>query len=233
MGLGLGINLTKRVVSAPYTWIPTDVNGLAVWHRNGTDYTSVTQWDDSSGNNNHALQETEGNQAAELSGGLYFDGDNDYYEYSENIDLASEDSFTMAIVYNLDATVVKNTIWSKDANNAFIEFKDAGTVKCNYSSSVVELSGGTHTAGSVRSMIITRLGATGAHKMYEGSDTVVATGTQTGAATFSNLGVRNDNDRWFDGKIYEVMIWDNVNFKGDNLSNLIQYINNVQNSIIL
>jgi hypothetical protein len=231
MGLGLGMNLTKGAVSEAFTWIPTDVAGLAVWHRNGTDYTDVAQWDDSSGNNNHAIQETAENQAEESDGGLYFNGSSDYYEYTESIDLASDDSFTMAIVYNLDSTDVKNTIWSKDANNAFIEFKDADTVKFNYSSSIVELDGGTHTADSVRSMIVTRLGASGAHKLYEGSSTAVTTGTQTGAATFVNLGVRNDNDRWFDGKIYEVMIWDNVNFKGDNLDNLIQYINNVQNSI--
>jgi len=229
LGLGNSI-ITGGALEEPFTWVPTDVAGLAVWHRNDTNV-AVGQWNDQSGNSNHAVQGTSGNQAAVSDGGLHFDGSDDYYEYSSTVDLASGDSHTIAIVYNLDSTSVKNTIFSKNANNTFVEFFDADTVRFNYSGDQMNLNGGTHTAGSTRSMIITRKGSDGVHKLYEGSSTVVATATQTGVAVFQNLGVRNDSDRWFDGKIYEVMIWDNVEFSGTNLDNLIQYINNVTDSI--
>ena len=229
--LGLGNTIPGgTVLESAFTWIPSDVAGLTVWHRNNTNV-AVGQWNDQSGNNRHAVQSTSGNQAAVSDGGLYFDGTDDYYEYDAAVNIGNSEAYTLAIVYNLDSTSVKNTVFSKNANSTFFEFFDADTLRINYVGSSIQLNNGTHTAGSTRSLIVTRAATTGAHKLYEGSDTVVATATQTGVGEWENLGVRNDNDRWFDGKIYEVMVWDNVEMTGTNLDNLIQYINNVENSI--
>ena len=123
-------------------------------------------------------------------------------------------------------------VFSKDANSTFFEFFDADTVRINYGGNVINLNGGTHEAGSDRILVVTRAATTGAHALYEnGSDTATTTGTQTGIAIWENLGIRNDNDRPFNGKIYEVMVWDNVTLTGDDLTNLNTYLTNVRNSL--
>ena len=53
--LGLGNSVTYNATSYDdFTWVPTDVDGLVLWHKNDptTDTISVAQWNDSSGNNN-------------------------------------------------------------------------------------------------------------------------------------------------------------------------------------
>ena len=226
--LGLGNNITSKKGS-PFTWIPTDKAGLVLWHRNDTNV-AVGRWDDQSDNDRHAAQSASESQAAVSDGGLHFDGSNDYYEYSSAMNIGSSEAYTLALVYNLDSTSVKNTVFSKDANSTFFEFFNANTLRVNYVGSSIQLNNGTFTAGSTRSLIVTR-STSGTHKLYEGSTTVVDTADQTGVAEWENLGVRNDSDRWFDGKIYEVMVWDGVEFSGNELNNLIKYINNVQGSI--
>ena len=57
--LGLGIDLPNRVDRKP--WSPTDINGLALYLKNGR--ATAAQWDDSSGNANHAAQSSSGSQA--------------------------------------------------------------------------------------------------------------------------------------------------------------------------
>jgi len=229
--LGLGNSITSGVALDEFTWIPTDVDGLVVWHRNNTSV-DVGQWNDSSGNNNHATQSTSGNQASVDKGGLHFDGSDDFYEYSTQLNIGNTEGYTLAIVYHLDSTSNKSVVFSKDANSTFFEFFDADTLRINYGGNVINLSGGTHEAGSDRILVVTRAATTSAHALYEnGSDTAVTTGTQAGIAIWENLGIRNDNDRPFNGKIYEVMVWDNVTLSGSDLTNLNTYLTNVRNSL--
>ena len=229
--LGLGNSINSGVALDEFTWIPTDVDGLVVWHRNNTSV-DVGQWNDSSGNNNHATQSTSGNQASVDKGGLHFDGSDDFYEYSTQLNIGNTEGYTLAIVYHLDSTSNKSVVFSKDANSTFFEFFDADTLRINYGGNVINLSGGTHEAGSDRILVVTRAATTSAHALYEnGSDTAVTTGTQAGIAIWENLGIRNDNDRPFNGKIYEVMVWDNVTLSGSDLTNLNTYLTNVRNSL--
>ena len=229
--LGLGNSITSGVALDEFTWIPTDVDGLVVWHRNNTSV-DVGQWNDSSGNNNHATQSTSGNQASVDKGGLHFDGSDDFYEYSTQLNIGNTEGYTLAIVYHLDSTSNKSVVFSKDANSTFFEFFDADTLRINYGGNVINLSGGTHEAGSDRILVVTRAATTSAHALYEnGSDTATTTGTQAGIAIWENLGIRNDNDRPFNGKIYEVMVWDNVTLSGSDLTNLNTYLTNVRNSL--
>mgnify|MGYP003150636699 CR=1 FL=1 len=213
LGLGNSITYNAPLYDA-FTWVPTDVSGLVLWHRNDTNI-AVGQWNDSSGNNNHAVQSTAGNQAAIERGGFHFDGTDDFYEYSTQLNIGESEAYTLAIVYKLDVidTSNKATIFSKDANSTFFEFFDSDTVRINYNGNVVNLNGGSH-------------------KLYEnGSDTVVTTATKKGVALWENLGIRNDNDRAFNGRIYEVMVWDNVEFSGADLTNLNTYLTNVKNDL--
>ena len=229
--LGLGNSITSGVALDEFTWVPTDVDGLVLWHRNNTGV-SVSQWNDSSGSSNPAVQSTSGNQASVDKGGLHFDGSDDFYEYDTQLNIGNTEGYTLAIVYHLDSHSVKNVVFSKDANSTFFEFFDADTVRINYGGNVINLNGGTHESGTDNILVVTRAKTTSAHALYEnGSDTVVATGTQSGIAIWENLGIRNDNDRPFNGKIYEVMVWDNVTLTGDDLTNLNTYLTNVRNSL--
>jgi len=231
LGLGNSITYNAPLYDDAFTWEPTDISGLVLWHKNNTDI-AVGQWNDSSGNNNHAVQSTSGNQASIDKGGFHFDGTDDFYEYSTQLNIGAVEAYTLAIVYHLDTNSSKSVVFSKDANSTFFEFFDSDTVRINYNGSVINLNGGNHTAGSDRILVVTRAATSGAHRTFEGgSDTGVATGTQTGVAIWENLGIRNDNDRPFNGKIYEIMVWDNVNISGEDLTNLNTYLTNVKNSL--
>ena len=228
--LGLGNSITSSAFYDDVSWAPTDVDGLVIWHKNDTNI-AVGQWNDSSGNNNHATQSTSGNQASIDKGGFHFDGSDDYYEYGTQLNIGASEGYTLAMVYHLDSHSVKNVVFSKDANSTFFEFFDGDTVRINYGGNVVNLNGGTHEAGSDRILVVTRE-SDGTHRLFEnGSDTQVTTGSQTGAAVWENFGIRNDNDRPFNGKIYEVMVWDNVTLGGSDLTNLNTYLKNVRTGL--
>jgi|TARA_R100000479_G_scaffold173852_1_gene120747 hypothetical protein len=112
MGLGLGLGATLGYT--PFTL--TSVSSLALWLQNGVGVT-VGQWDDSSGNNNHATQGTSGNQAAVSGGGLDFEeGETDHYDLASAITIAENQGFCFAIVLNQE-TDTNNTILSKDTND--------------------------------------------------------------------------------------------------------------------
>ena len=228
--LGLGNSITSSAFYDDVSWAPTDVDGLVIWHKNDTNI-AVGQWNDSSGNNNHATQSTSGNQASIDKGGFHFDGSDDYYEYGTQLNIGASEGYTLAMVYHLDSHSVKNVVFSKDANSTFFEFFDGDTVRINYGGNVVNLNGGTHEAGSDRILVVTRE-SDGTHRLFEnGSDTQVTTGSQTGAVVWENFGIRNDNDRPFNGKIYEIMVWDNVTLGGSDLTNLNTYLKNVRNGL--
>ena len=228
--LGLGKSISSSAFYDDVSWAPTDVDGLVIWHKNDTNI-AVGQWNDSSGNNNHATQSTSGNQASIDKGGFHFDGSDDYYEYGTQLNIGASEGYTLAMVYHLDSHSVKNVVFSKDANSTFFEFFDGDTVRINYGGNVVNLNGGTHEAGSDRILVVTRE-SDGTHRLFEnGSDTQVTTGSQTGAAVWENFGIRNDNDRPFNGKIYEIMVWDNVTLGGSDLTNLNTYLKNVRNGL--
>ena len=228
--LGLGNSITSSAFYDDVSWAPTDVDGLVIWDKNDTNI-AVGQWNDSSGNNNHATQSTSGNQASIDKGGFHFDGSDDYYEYGTQLNIGASEGYTLAMVYHLDSHSVKNVVFSKDANSTFFEFFDGDTVRINYGGNVVNLNGGTHEAGSDRILVVTRE-SDGTHRLFEnGSDTQVTTGSQTGAAVWENFGIRNDNDRPFNGKIYEIMVWDNVTLGGSDLTNLNTYLKNVRNGL--
>tara|TARA_A100001515_G_scaffold142027_1_gene140013 strand:- start:1005 stop:1754 length:750 start_codon:yes stop_codon:yes gene_type:complete len=248
LGLGVGFYRLGGNNYVPSDWKPSNTDNarfLKLWHRKGLDYVphpysysnlSQSQWDDSSGEDNHAIQNTSGNQAALTtggSGGLHFDGVDDYYEYSTEITISSGEAYTLALVYKLDTSGsgTKHTVFSKDANSTFFEFFSDSQLRINYAGSPITLGSGTYTHGTVRTLIVTR-DASGAHSVYnDGSDTAVTTGTQDGVAVWQNLGIRNDNDRPFDGQMFEVIVYDGVEFTGTELTDLNTYLTGLANSI--
>ena len=93
--LGLG----NSVGNKNYQWQPNLVGAdLKLWLRNGVGITlngaDVSQWDDSSGNGNHAAQSTAGDQGLASGGGIDFELDNeDHYDLDSAITIAVQEAF--------------------------------------------------------------------------------------------------------------------------------------------
>ena len=100
--LGLGNSITSGTVYDDVSWVPTDVDGLVLWHKNGTNI-AVGQWNDSSGNNNHITQGTSGEQATVTGGGLDFEEtESDHYDLESTITIAVNQGFCFAAVVTTD-----------------------------------------------------------------------------------------------------------------------------------
>jgi hypothetical protein len=124
MGLGLGLSATLGYT--PFTL--TSVSSLALWLQNGVGVT-VGQWDDSSGNNNHATQGTSANQAAVSGGGLDFEeGETDHYDLASTITIAENQGFCFAASAGKMLLLVNRTA---GASNVFTFFKNGTQIAPN------------------------------------------------------------------------------------------------------
>ena len=92
--LGLGSSLALGGVTNDS--VLDTIAGLQVWLQNGVGVTAA-QWNDSSGNGNHAVQTTEGDQGAVEDGGIDFSGGN--MDFTDKITLGS---FTVFIALESD-----------------------------------------------------------------------------------------------------------------------------------
>jgi len=213
LGLGIGIPLGSVIVSKS----PLSIgSSLALWLQNDTGV-AVGQWDDSSGNSNHAIQGTSGNQAVVADGGLNFDGSNDHYDLN-TITVANDSAFCLAIVLNQD-TVANNTILSKTANEV-VSIKDAQTIefKTNGNGNVTTelvVSNGTFTA-TQKLLVVLNRDRDGAFSIFQNGNAVTidvdnstnaAEGENQGGFTLDVLGSNAGISNFFDGKILDLAFW--------------------------
>ena len=135
LDLGLNLGIYNRLA-----WTPADLTGLALWldaddastiTLNGS---TVSQWDDKSGNNRHATQGVAANQptysAAEFNGkpALTFDGTND------SLSIASTALFSSGNA-DLSMFFVYNSIASSGYGTIFANFSE-GNLQLLYSISI-------------------------------------------------------------------------------------------------
>lgn len=213
LGLGIGIPLGSVIVSKS----PLSIgSSLALWLQNDTGV-AVGQWDDSSGNSNHAIQGTSGNQAVVADGGLNFDGLDDHYDLS-TITVANDSAFCLAIVLNQD-TVANNTILSKTANEV-VSIKDAQTIefKTNGNGNVTTelvVPNGTFTA-TQKLLVVLNRDINGAFSIFQNGNAVTidvdnstnaAEGENQGGFTLDVLGSNAGISNFFDGKILDLAFW--------------------------
>lgn len=213
LGLGIGIPLGSVIVSKS----PLSIgSSLALWLQNDTGVT-VGQWDDSSGNSNHAIQGTSGNQAVVVDGGLNFDGSDDHYDLS-TITVANDSAFCLAIVLNQD-TVANNTILSKTANEV-VSIKDAQTIefKTNGNGNVTTelvVPNGTFTA-TQKLLIVLNRDRNGGFSIFQNGNAVAidvdnstnaVEGENQGGFTLDVLGSNAGISNFFDGKILDLAFW--------------------------
>ena len=213
LGSGLGIPLGSVIVSKS----PLSIgSSLALWLQNDTGV-AVGQWDDSSGNSNHAIQGTSGNQAVVADGGLNFDGSNDHYDLN-TITVANDSAFCLAIVLNQD-TVANNTILSKTANEV-VSIKDAQTIefKTNGNGNVTTelvVPNGTFTT-TQKLLVVLNRDINGAFSIFQNGNAVTidvdnstnaAEGENQGGFTLDVLGSNAGISNFFDGKILDLAFW--------------------------
>lgn len=214
LGLGVGIPLGSVIISKS----PISIgSSLALWLQNGTGV-AAGKWDDSSGNSNHAIQGTSGNQAVVVTGGgLDFDGSDDHYDLS-TITVANDSAFCLAIVLNQD-TVANNTILSKTANEV-ISIKDAQTIefKTNGNGNVTTelvVPNATFTA-TQKLLIVLNRDRTGGFSIFQNGNAVTIDGDNSsnheegdnsGGFTLDVLGSNAGASNFFDGKILDLSFW--------------------------
>jgi hypothetical protein len=222
MSLGLGIASTF-----PFEGVSTDIDtatsgtaaGLQLWLKNDTDVTAE-QWKDQSGNDNHAEQDTEGNQATVSGGGLDFErGESDHYDLQSAITIAVNGGFCLAVVLETESAS-GGTILSKDASDQF-RIVDADTLRFKADTTDTTTNFKVSSAfpnGSKMLLLLNRsAGASNRFTLMKNGVTLTPdTDTSTNEAEGENphgfdlnvLGSLSGSSDYFDGKIYELAFWD-------------------------
>ena len=216
--LGLGNSLTSGVYSS---FEFTSVSSLALWLQNGVGVTAA-KWDDSSGNNNHATQDTVGKQAAVSGGGLDFEEDNeDHYGLENMITVAENGGFCIAWVMDTESatnnTLVSDsgteTIRIQNASKIRLLTNDPGNLQSAYhTNEAFGTAKGLYmlnrTAGDGSVVTIFKNGVAVAIEPSSGNSTLADAGENDNGFTFDTVGAANSGStHWFDGKLLELAFW--------------------------
>jgi len=233
--LGLGVGFYKLGGDRGGSpWNPKQIAGLELWLRNGWGVTAG-QWDDSSGNDNHATQSTEGNQARVSGGGLDFDGGSShYYDLTSKITVSTNHNFLVAMVVTISSFDSLNCVLS-DGANEFIEFQTNKKIRIktldgSSTPSILTQSSADFDVDEKMLIVISRNdGSTGTFNAYKNGSAVADSWSNQAnpkGIEFGNLGIRNDNDRPFDGIISEIVVYDfgTNSHTSDELSKLHTYL---------
>ena len=106
--LGLGSSITSFNVSAEPPFDLASNSDLTIWLKFDTGITDsggvVSQWDDSSGNSNHATQTTAGNRPTTSGGKVTFDGTDDQLDFATR----NDNAFTAIFAIDLNESGTLN-----------------------------------------------------------------------------------------------------------------------------
>ena len=89
------------------------ISGLQLWLKNGEGVTAA-QWDDSSGNGNHAAQSDSGKRGAVEDGGIDFNQSQNHYDIDTTI---AANAFTMFVAMEPDSGSSMSFLSSANAND--------------------------------------------------------------------------------------------------------------------
>jgi len=123
--LGLGSNIITNLPPIS-TFRMSTVSNLEVFLKNGGDQTlnsgNIAQWNDLSGNNNHAVQTTAGFQPQADGGGALLDGTDDRLDFTSGLNLGR---FHLFMVLDLDSLTNMTLIGSSTNSGNFIRITSA------------------------------------------------------------------------------------------------------------
>jgi hypothetical protein len=191
-----------------------------LWLRQGVDV-STSIWRDQSGNDNHAIQETELDQAAVSDGGLDFEqSEGDHYDLQSTIAIPSTTGttggFVIGIMTNIESYDGTQNTFLSSATDNFIELQSNDKFRINMDGTTSILLPDTNNlfqSGTKFFFTIVRdndgaftLYKNGSLLDYAGSGTQNLTNTDN--VDINALGCRNKAtaDRFFDGIIFEVIV---------------------------
>tara|TARA_R100001163_G_C5027246_1_gene168471 strand:+ start:351 stop:1088 length:738 start_codon:yes stop_codon:yes gene_type:complete len=194
---------------------------LSLWLRNNVGLESNgSKWADSSGNNNHAQQTSDGNRAAVSGGGLDFTpGNSDHYDLDNAITIAENQGFCLAVVIDQE-TISNNTILSKDADDQF-QIVNNGRFRFRANDDTDTITNfdvdGTPFDGNKMILLLNRsAGASNTFRLFKnGTQLTPNTDTSTNEAGGENpygfdinvVGANAGGSQYFDGKILELAFW--------------------------
>jgi hypothetical protein len=230
MSLGLGVGYYSLGGEDMASAVSTDLKqatsgtaaGLRLWLKNDTDVTAA-QWKDSSGNDNHAAQSTEGNQAAVSGGGLDFEADNSHhYDLASSITIAENQGFCMAIVLTRESTSTQAVF--SDSTNEQLSFQTGTTkfrLKANdpgNTTTDAAFATNTFAAGSKFLFLVNRsAGASNRFTFFKNGVALTAdtdnssneaAGENPNGFDFDTLGATNSGSgNFMDGIIHELAFW--------------------------
>ena len=220
LGIGLG---NAKVSSGVFS--PSDSSNLELWYKNGVG-NATTGWTDSAEGATHTGLAPSGNEAVQVSGGgvqLSSDGDGDYFDFTK-LDISG--AFTMLWVVEISAYTSQNTIFSADQSN-WIEHQTADQVRLKLGGTVATLiftAGDNFTTGEKFIITLSR-DSVGDVIIYKNGDLLELSSPVANTTDFfiDTLGIRNDNDRAFDGDMYEVLVY-STEKTGTDLQNIHSYL---------
>mgnify|MGYP003134339089 FL=1 len=236
MSLGLGI--TNELLEYPTDWTPKDEiigTKIALWLQNNVDIAEDgSAWLDSSGNGVDATQTTEANRPNVSSGGLNFDQSlpgigNQFMDLDSRIVVEEGGAFSLFVVLRLDDT--RNEAILSDSNNEFVEILSPSSLrfKANNPSNVTTVLRFDTSVFTTNPMIVSLLrDADGAFQVFVDGTAVVPNSSSTNTENdhgfdFQNIGSRNDNDRFLDGVIFELLFYTDI-FTGNQLTRMHAYL---------
>tara|TARA_R100000808_G_scaffold6813_2_gene20025 strand:+ start:508 stop:1212 length:705 start_codon:yes stop_codon:yes gene_type:complete len=229
------LGLATGITNTSYQWQPNMVDAdLKLWLRNGVGV-NVAQWDDSSGNNNHALQGSSPNQATVSGGGLRLDGSNDHYDFTSSITISAQEAFMVfAVVYpenDSDDTIDKKTIISDEGAADFIEFFTNKKIRLRFNNgtAISPTFGDVQFPSNEKYLVGIKRdgGAEGNVHIYKNGDLLEPSSqlADTSQTKFENISIRN-NDRFFHGWIYEMLVYDTTDLSASNITKISNYLKN-------
>ena len=223
--LGLG----NSIISGGYTpFTLTSVSNLALWLQNGIGVTAA-QWNDSSGNNNHATQSTTNNQGVVTNGGIDFEEDDPgnnvhetFYGLASSIAIADEGGFCIAWVMDQE-TSTNNTLIS-DTSNEQIRIQNASKIRILTDTptalqTILHASSAPFGGSKALFLLNRTAGASGVFTLFKngvavtldassGNSTLGDAGENTHGFDFDTIGASNSGaGNFFDGIIFELAFW--------------------------
>ena len=196
---------------------------LSLWLQNSVGLESDgSKWADSSGNGNHAIQDTAENRATVSGGGLDFEEtDSAHYDLTSAITIAQNQGFCMAVVVDQE-TASDNMILSKDSND-HIKIADQNTFRIitnvdTQTTTTMKFTGGAVLAAGSKMLILVNRSAGASNRFTffkNGTQLTFDTDTSANEAEGENpfgfdinvLGSRAGTSQFFDGKILELAFW--------------------------
>jgi len=214
--LGLGNSLAGGSPSGD-EFLPSSISNLSLWLRNATGLTGdpVSQWDDQSGNDNHAAQSTSGKRGDLIGGGVHLEQSaGDHYDLASKITISADHNFLIGFVMTIESYDGTQNCILSDANTEFVDFNAPEKIRINCSSNttVFEADSAQFSIGTQVAVVVSRNnGSTGTIQVFvDGAQPAgsFANNDNALAIEFSVLGARAGSGRFFDGTVHEMVVYD-------------------------